>query len=177
MMEIMPGNNDNNKNNNATGAGRRRLGGDVLRSPAQGVPRKGGMIWKLKAANDPWKWLKSGACRKGGWYGWKPSSSFNFWIRAFRACPIVETRQAAPSRAIRGNSISVNSTLPTLTDQDADRLLHVMLSLIKIYQSIQAAINITHYYSTVPSPPLRRKTETPKRRVGWKRRSGKRETW
>ena len=31
---------------------------------------------------------------------------------AFRACPLVEIRQAVPCRAIRGNSISVNSTLP-----------------------------------------------------------------
>ena len=31
-----------------------------------------------------------------------------------RACPIIEIRQEVPCRAIRGNSISVNSTLPPL---------------------------------------------------------------
>ena len=50
--------------------------------------------------------------RKGGWYGWKPSSSSNFSIRAFRAYPLVETRQTVPCRAIRGDRISVSSTLP-----------------------------------------------------------------
>ena len=38
------------------------------------------------------------------------SSSTNV-IRAFRAYPLVEIRQTVPCRAIRGNSISVNSTL------------------------------------------------------------------
>ena len=61
---------------------------------------------------------------KGGWDGWKPSSSSNFSNRAFRAriyklysfeFPLVETRQTVPCRAIRGNSISVNSTLPPLS--------------------------------------------------------------
>ena len=55
--------------------------------------------------------------RKGGRYGWKPSSSSSFSTRAsraFRAYPLVEIRQAVPRRAIRGNSISVNSTLPPL---------------------------------------------------------------
>ena len=51
--------------------------------------------------------------RKGkGRCGRKPSSSSNFSIRAFRAYPLIEIIQAAPCRAIRGNSISVNSTLP-----------------------------------------------------------------
>ena len=50
--------------------------------------------------------------RKGGWYGWKPSSSSDFSIRAFRAYPLIETKQTVPCRAIRGTSISVNSTLP-----------------------------------------------------------------
>ena len=51
--------------------------------------------------------------RKWGGYGWKPSSSSNFSIRVFRAYPPVETRQTVPCRAIRGNSISVNGTLPS----------------------------------------------------------------
>ena len=39
-------------------------------------------------------------------------SSSTFPIRAFRAHPLIEIRKAAPCRAIRGNSISVNSTFP-----------------------------------------------------------------
>ena len=39
-------------------------------------------------------------------------SSSNFSIRAFRACPLVEARQAIPCRAIRADSISVSRTLP-----------------------------------------------------------------
>ena len=45
---------------------------------------------------------------------WKPSSSSNLYIQAFRAYPLVEIRQTAPSRAIRGSSISVSSTLHPL---------------------------------------------------------------
>ena len=43
-------------------------------------------------------------------------SSSNFSIRVFRADPLVEIRQAVPCRAIRGDSISVNSTLPPLSN-------------------------------------------------------------
>ena len=50
--------------------------------------------------------------RKGTWYGWKPSSSSKFTILAFRAYYLIDCRQKAHSRALRGNSISVNSTLP-----------------------------------------------------------------
>ena len=52
--------------------------------------------------------------RKGGWCGWKPSLSSDLSIRAFRAHPLIEIRQAVPCRAIRGKNISVNSTLPPL---------------------------------------------------------------
>ena len=45
-----------------------------------------------------------------GWYGWKPSSSSNWSIRAFRAYPLIEIRPNVPCRTIRGSSISVNST-------------------------------------------------------------------
>ena len=38
-----------------------------------------------------------------------------FSIRAFRAYPLIEIRQTVLCRAIRGNSISVNSTLPPLS--------------------------------------------------------------
>ena len=46
--------------------------------------------------------------------GRQPSSSSNFSILVFRACPLIEIRQTAPRRATRDNSISVNSTLPLL---------------------------------------------------------------
>ena len=39
-------------------------------------------------------------------------SSANCSIRAFRVCPLIYIRQAAPCRAVRGNGISVNSSLP-----------------------------------------------------------------
>ena len=52
--------------------------------------------------------------RKGRCYVRKPPSSSHFSVRAFRAYPLIEIRQAAPCRAIRGNRISVNSTLPRL---------------------------------------------------------------
>ena len=35
-------------------------------------------------------------------------------VRAFRAYPLFEVRQIVPCRAVRGNSISVNSTIPPL---------------------------------------------------------------
>ena len=50
--------------------------------------------------------------RKGGCYGWKPSSSSNHSIRVVGAYPPREIRHTAPCRAIRGDSIGVNSTLP-----------------------------------------------------------------
>ena len=43
---------------------------------------------------------------------WKLSSSSNLLIRVVRAYPLIEIRQTAPCRAVRGNGISVNSTLP-----------------------------------------------------------------
>ena len=39
-------------------------------------------------------------------------SSSDLFIRAFRAYPLIEPRQTAPGRAVRGDSISVSSTLP-----------------------------------------------------------------
>ena len=38
----------------------------------------------------------------------------NFSIRVVEAYPLIEIRQAGPHRAIRGNNISVNSTLSPL---------------------------------------------------------------
>ena len=53
---------------------------------------------------------------EGGSYGWKPSPSSNFSIRGFRAYYLTEIRQTVPCRAIRGDSISVNGTLPPRID-------------------------------------------------------------
>ena len=50
--------------------------------------------------------------RKGGWCGWKPSSSSDLSIRVVRAYPLFEVRQTVPCRAIRGSSISVDSAPP-----------------------------------------------------------------
>ena len=57
-------------------------------------------------------WLPS--IQKGGCYGWKPSSSSICSILVVRAYPLIEFRQTAPCRAIRGDGISVNGTLPPL---------------------------------------------------------------
>ena len=46
-------------------------------------------------------WRMAFGARKGGWYGWKPSSSSNFSHRAFRAVCLIEFRQTIPYRAIR----------------------------------------------------------------------------
>ena len=72
--------------------------------------------------------------RKGGWCGWEnlielkvhnsSFSSSNLSIRVFRAYPLFEIRQAAPCRAMRGSSISVNSTLPPLKAGVHPRLAH-----------------------------------------------------
>ena len=43
-------------------------------------------------------------------------SSSNSSIRAFRACPLIVIKQTVPCRAIRGNSVAVDSTLPPLKD-------------------------------------------------------------
>ena len=48
-------------------------------------------------------------------------SSSNFSIRAFRAYPLTEARQAATHRAIRGSSISVNRTPPPLNPRRCAR--------------------------------------------------------
>ena len=49
--------------------------------------------------------------RERWWSGWKPSSSSAFSMRYFPAYPLIETRQTAPCPAIRGDGISVDSTL------------------------------------------------------------------
>ena len=73
-----------------------RLGVSTRDSRSRGLSLRGLAVYML---------------RKGGWYRWKPSSSSNCSFRAFRADLLIETRQTAPCRAIRGNIISVNSTL------------------------------------------------------------------
>jgi len=50
--------------------------------------------------------------RKGGWCSSKPSSSSSFSIRSVRALPFAEIRETPFCRATRGNSFSVNGSLP-----------------------------------------------------------------
>ena len=50
--------------------------------------------------------------RKRGWYGWKPSSSSNLSIRVVQAYCLIEIRQAIIYRAIRADSISIDSIIP-----------------------------------------------------------------
>ena len=56
------------------------------------------------------------ALSEGGTIRLKPSSNSKWSIRAFRVDHLIKTRQAVPRRAIRGDSISANSTLPPLRD-------------------------------------------------------------
>ena len=51
---------------------------------------------------------------KGGWYGWKPSSSSNFSIRAFRVVSLTEAKRTVLYRAIRANRISIKQYHPPL---------------------------------------------------------------
>ena len=55
---------------------------------------------------------ESTVCRKGGWCGWKPSSKF--LNSSFSSLSSYRNYRTAPCRAIRGNSISVDSTLRPL---------------------------------------------------------------
>ena len=76
-------------------------------------------------------------------------SSSNFSIRAVRACPLVETRQIVPRRAIRGSGISVNGTLPPSH-------IRVVLEGLQVisYQQLQCTIPcyvISCYMCTVYS--------------------------
>ena len=88
---------DRTRNRRSTAKPGCRASGCTLPPPPRGHPRRQDI-----------------ASRKGGRYGWKPSSRSSFSIRAFRAYILIEIRQTVPCRAIRGNSISVNSTLPPL---------------------------------------------------------------
>ena len=79
-------------------------------------------------------------------------SSSTLSIRAVRAYPLIEIRQAAPCRAIRGNSISVNSTLPP--SQVCHRVMRnqtpsYYIRLIIVYHIIAyyiIVIIIAHHY-------------------------------
>ena len=72
-----------------------------------GLARAGAADAKLPDA----QWAEP---RKGGWYAWKPSSNSNLRIPASRAHLLTAIRQTVRYRAIRGNSISINSILPHL---------------------------------------------------------------
>ena len=50
--------------------------------------------------------------RQGGWYSWKPSSSSNVSIRAFRAYPTFEIRQTAPIEQFEATVSSPPPNLP-----------------------------------------------------------------
>ena len=71
---------------------------------------------------SPWHSQRSAWFGRGDDTIGTPHGAQNFSIRAFRACPLVEIRQALACRAIRGNSISVNSTLPPLSSACAEVL-------------------------------------------------------
>ena len=58
------------------------------------------------------RWASTSRVPKGGWYGWKPSSSSNFSIRAFQVFSLIELRQTVPCRAVRADSISINRIIP-----------------------------------------------------------------
>ena len=82
--------------------------------------------------------------RKGGSYGWKPSSSSNLSIRVVRACPHVEIRQKVPCRAIRGNCISVNSTLPPSIMIIIKIMIIMIMIMMIMMMIIQPNIHIVH---------------------------------
>ena len=66
-------------------------------------------------------------------------SSSNFSIRAFRACPLIESREAAPCRAIRGKSS--DSRQHHLSQQYPPPLLGLQLGTIYIYIYIYTYIH------------------------------------
>ena len=75
-------------------------------------------------------------------------SSSNLSTRAFRACPLVEIGRTVPCRAIRGNSISVNSTLPPFNVAVIDlctalKASHAVAPRQYYYSRVYFAITIT----------------------------------
>ena len=79
-------------------------------------------------------------------------SSYNFSIRAFRADPLAEIIQAAPCRAIRGNS-SVNSN-NHITIIILLSLLSLLLLLFVHYYVHYYHCHYHYYYYYYHSPPL-----------------------
>ena len=85
---------------------------------AKGSPHEGGnMINKVLATSlryvgETERQRLGSLSEGGGWCGWRPSSSSNFSARAFELVLFIEIGRAVPCRAIRGKSISFNSTLP-----------------------------------------------------------------
>ena len=75
---------------------------DSLRS--SGISRHGG---QSKPGAD--------ASRKGGWYGWKPSSSSSCSIRAVRAYPPIDIRQSSLSSDSRQRYLSQQYPPPLLS--------------------------------------------------------------
>ena len=71
-------------------------------------------------------------------------SSSNLSFRVVRAYPLIEIRQTVPCRAIRGNSISVNNTLPPLNQAYILRLLDLLRCL---FISVSDSYNYIICYS------------------------------
>ena len=69
------------------------------------------LSWTAKTALSCCPSRSTANARKGGWFGWKPSSSSTFSIRACRAYPLVEIGQAVPCAVIRGNRLSNTTCL------------------------------------------------------------------
>ena len=82
--------------------------------------------WSVSQASRPGGGVSP---RKGGMMRLEAliSSSSNLSIRAVRACPLTEICQTVLCRAIRGNSISVNCTIPPsyCRPRDADAVLRI----------------------------------------------------
>ena len=72
--------------------------------PLRGSLRAGAWPFAWQRCSTTRTTASTSRTRKGGWLGWKPSSSSNSSIRVVRAYPLIEIRQAVPCRAIRGNS-------------------------------------------------------------------------
>ena len=81
-------------------------------------------------------------------------SSSNFSIRVFRAYPLVELRQTAPCRAIRGSSVSVNSALPSplltvMLCGGVSRYVYVLLRYLTSCAFVMLYLVVLHTHAIV----------------------------
>ena len=101
-------------------------------------------------------------------------------IRVVRAYPLIEIRPTAPCRAVRGNSISVNSTLPPLLSlasrwgqdkrafrRSATNPLHVA---VVCFKCAHVAANTIHPVSITRFPSFRTQTLDNLSHYLWKNR-------